>query len=503
MGDLPAGKYYVKEVKTAHGYVLDGEPRYVDLSYRDQDTPVITYDEKWQNARQKVKVTVLKKEKDTERVLAGGVFGLYTSEDIKNAKGEVLLEKDSLIEQRVTDEKGQITFTADLPVDGKYYVKEIFAPDGFVTTEEVQEFTFEYAGEDQAEVSYDFTFENQPTTVELTKTDLTTGKELPGAHLKVTDSDGNIVDEWTSTEESHVIKELVVGKEYTMTETKPADGYVTAESITFTVENTAEVQKHEMKDDVTKVQISKTDITGETEIPGAKLTILDKDDQVVESWTSTEEAHYIEKLPIGKYTLREEQAPKGYLLTADVTFEVKDTGEIQKVAMKDDTAKGKVILNKTDKSSGEPLKGVEFELRDSKGKVLETLKTDAAGHAESKLYEIATFKNGKYDTAIKYYLVETKTLDGYTLDQTKHEVTFAYANDSTPVVEVTFNLTNEKPEVPETPNTPDTPQSHEETKVSNAPKTGDSTNIWLPLLLLVISTGGMAGLYISRKRKTK
>ena len=503
MGDLPAGKYYVKEVKTAHGYVLDKEPRYVDLSYRDQDTPVITYDEKWQNARQKVKVTVLKKEKDTERVLAGGVFGLYTSEDIKNAKGEVLLEKDSLIEQRVTDEKGQITFTADLPVDGKYYVKEIFAPDGFVTTEEVQEFTFEYAGEDQAEVSYDFTFENQSTTVELTKTDLTTGKELPGAHLKVMDSDGNTVDEWTSTEESHVIKELVVGKEYTITETKPADGYVTAESITFTVENTAEIQKHEMKDDVTKVQISKTDITGETEIPGAKLTILDKDDQVVESWTSTEEAHYIEKLPIGKYTLREEQAAKGYLLTADVTFEVKDTGEIQKVAMKDDTAKGKVILNKTDKSSGEPLKGVEFELRDSKGKVLETLKTDAAGHAESKLYEIATFKNGKYDTAIKYYLVETKTLDGYTLDQTKHEVTFSYVNDSTPVVEVTFNLTNEKPEVPETPNTPDTPQSHEETKVSNAPKTGDSTNIWLPILLLVISTGGMAGIYFSRKRKSK
>ena len=190
-------------------------------------------------------------------------------------------------------------------------------------------------------------------------------------------------------------------------------------------------------------------------------------------------------------------------MTADVTFEVKDTGEIQKVAMKDDTAKGKVILNKTDKSSGEPLKGVEFELRDSKGKVLETLKTDAAGHAESKLYESATFKNGKYDTAIKYYLVETKTLDGYTLDQTRHEVTFAYADDSTPVVEVTFNLTNEKPEVPETPNTPDTPQSHEETKVSNAPKTGDSTNIWLPILLLVISTGGMAGLYICRKRKSK
>ena len=503
LGDLPAGKYYVKEVKTAHGYVLDGEPRYVDLSYRGQDTPVITYDEKWQNARQKVKVTVLKKEKDVDRVLAGGVFGLYTKEDIKNAKGDVLLEKDTLIEQKATDEKGQITFTADLPVDGKYYVKEISAPDGFVTTEEIQEFMFAYAGEETAEVSYDFTFENQPTTVELTKSDLTTGKELPGAHLKVTDEKGNTVDEWTSTTEPHVIKELVVGKKYTMTETKPADGYVTAESIAFTVENTAEIQKHEMQDDVTKVQISKTDITGEKEIPGAKLTILDKDDQVVESWTSAEEAHYIEKLPIGKYTLREEQAPKGFILTSDVTFEVKDTAEIQKVAMKDDTAKGKVILNKTDKTSGEPLKGVEFELRDSKGKVLETLKTDAAGHAESKLYEIATFKNGKYDAAIKYYLVETKTLDGYTLDQTKHEVTFAYADDSTPVVEVTFNLTNEKPEVPETPATPDTPQSHEETKVSDAPKTGDTTNLWLPILLLLMSAGGMTGLYIAKKKNRK
>ena len=77
------------------------------------------------------------------------------------------------------------------------------------------------------------------------------------------------------------------------------------------------------------------------------------------------------------------------------------------------------------------------------------------------------------------------------------------SNETLTVVEVTFNLTNEKPEVPETPNTPDTPQSHEETKVSNAPKTGDSTNIWLPILLLVISTGGMAGLYFSRKRKSK
>ena len=335
MEDLPVGKYYVKEVKTAHGFVLDGEPRFVDLTYRDQDTPVVTFDEEWQNNRQKIKVTVLKKAKDTDRMLEGAIFGLFTKEEIKSRDGKVLMEAGTLIEQKTTDENGQILFKADLPVDGTYIVKEIYAPDGFVTSKEEKEFSFEYGKPEEAEVSYEFVFENEPTTVELTKTDLTIGKELPGAHLKVTDEDGNVIDEWVSTEKAHVIKELTVGKSYTMTETKPADGYVTAESITFTVENTAEIQKQEMKDDVTKVLISKQDIAGK-ELSGAKLTILDEEGNVIESWTSTEEAHYIEMLPIGTYTLREETAPEGYLIAKDVVFEVKDTAEVQKVVMVDE-----------------------------------------------------------------------------------------------------------------------------------------------------------------------
>ena len=492
LGDLPVGKYYVKEVATAHGYVLDDEIRYVDLSYRDQDTPVVTYDEDWQNARQKVTVQVLKKEKDSDRVLKGAIFGLFTAEDIKSVSGNVLLEADEIIEQKTTDENGRITFLADLPVDGKYYVKELQAPDGFVTTEEEQEFTFEYEGEDVTDVTYEFTFENEPTTVELTKSDLTTGEELPGAHLKVTDEAGNTVDEWTSTKEAHAIKELVVGKKYKLTETKPADGFVTAESIEFTIENTAEIQKHEMKDDVTKVQISKTDITGDQEIPGAKLTILDENDQVVESWTSSDKPHYVEKLPIGKYTLREEQAPKGFILTNDVTFEVADTEEIQTVLMKDDTAKGKVIINKTDADTEKPLKGVEYELRDSNGKVLEKLVTDAAGHAESGLYEIATYKNGKFSEAIKYYLVETKTLDGYELDQTEHEIVFEYADQNTPIIEVKKDLTNKETQ----PGTPGTP-------TSGNPKTGDETNLWLPVVLMLSAAAVMAGVLVSGKRKKK
>lgn len=69
MENLPVGKYYVVEAGTAYGYVLDDEPRYVDLTYRDQDTPVVVYDEDWQNNRQRAVVSVLKKEKDSDRVL--------------------------------------------------------------------------------------------------------------------------------------------------------------------------------------------------------------------------------------------------------------------------------------------------------------------------------------------------------------------------------------------------------------------------------------------------
>lgn len=119
--------------------------------------------------------------------------------------------------------------------------------------------------------------------MELSKTDLTTGEELPGARLQLTDENRAVVEEWTSTKEPHIIKELVVGKSYTLTENKPADGYATAESITFTVENTAEIQKQVMEDDVTKVKISKTDITGDNEIEGAKLTITDENGNIVET----------------------------------------------------------------------------------------------------------------------------------------------------------------------------------------------------------------------------
>ena len=332
---LPLGKYYVKEKATVDGFVLDDEAREIDLTYRDQDTAEVTYSADWQNNRQKAEVEVVKKEKDSDHVLEGAVFALCAKEDITGADGKVILKADTVIEELATDKEGKLSFTADLPIGFAYYIKETSPSSGFATTDEIQEFTFEYEGAEKEKVSYAFTFEDEPTVIEITKTSLTDGKELEGAKLQVTDESGKVVDSWTSGKEAHIIKELVVGQKYTLTETKPADGYVTAESITFTVEDTAKSQKIEMKDDVTKVEISKTDISGK-ELPGAKLTILDKDGKTVESWTSEEKPHYIEMLPIGEYTLREESAPDGYLVAEDVKFTVEDTGEIQKVVMKDE-----------------------------------------------------------------------------------------------------------------------------------------------------------------------
>ena len=186
---------------------------------------------------------------------------------------------------------------------------------------------------------------NDLTQVDFTKTSLTTGEAIEGAHLQVADMDGNIIDSWISEKTEHRITGLTVGKTYTLTETLPANGYVTAESVIFTIENSGQVQKVEMKDDVTKVQISKTDLGGR-ELEGAKLTILDSAGQVVNSWVSGKEPHYIEMLPIGKYTLHEESAPNGYTVAEDIPFEVLDTGEIQKVVMKDAPA------NKPDTPTG-------------------------------------------------------------------------------------------------------------------------------------------------------
>ena len=92
----------------------------------------------------------------------------------------------------------------------------------------------------------------------------------------------------------------------------------------------------------------------------------------------------------------------------DVEFEVTETAEIQKVTMKDEYVVGKIIINKTDSETKKPIAGVEFEIRDKDGNVIEKLVTDKNGHAESKELPICIYnEDGTYKEDIHYYVVET------------------------------------------------------------------------------------------------
>ena len=290
----------------------------------------------YKNERQKISISVEKKDAVTEEKLEGVIFGLYAKEDILSQQGAVLVEKDTLLEKKATDEKGQLTFDSDL-YHGKYYVKEEVRKPGDLPNEEIWEIDASYTDQNLAEIKLTKEVENQPTESQFTKTDATTGEELEGAKLQTIDQDGNIVEEWISTKEPHIVYGLPEGT-YTLHEELPpyAEGYVSAEDIEFEVKEDGSVTKVEMKDTYSKVEISKTDLTTGKELEGAKLQILNKDGEILEEWVTDGEPHLVEKLPVGEeLILREITAPEGYEIAEDVKFTLEDTMEVQKVEMKD------------------------------------------------------------------------------------------------------------------------------------------------------------------------
>lgn len=373
---LPLGKYYLVETATLEGFMLDSTPIDADLSYLDQDTPIVYAGDHIFNERQKVEISVIKKDSENGKVLEGAMFGLYSSEDIICTETDAKLPTDSLIEKAVTDSEGKIHFVSDLPL-GKYYIQEIEPPKGYASNKEKVEIDASYNPEGEKVLKFEAEFTDVPI----------------------------------------------------------------------------------------KVEFSKTDVTGEKELEGAKLTIIDSEGKTVDTWTSTKEPHMVEKIPAGKYTLREETSPYGYTIANDIEFEVKDSGEIQKCQMKDDYVYGKLLLKKRDSELNTMIEGVEFEIRDKDGKVIQTLVTGKDGCAESDLLPICTFdKDGSFDKDITYTVVETKAKEDYILDSTPHEVVFTYGRDedgklkedekAPEVVEYTLDLTN-KPTQPKLPQTGD------------------------------------------------
>ena len=186
-----------------------------------------------------------------------------------------------------------------------------------------------------------FIITNTITSVKISKVDITDQKELAGAHIQILDKDGNVVDEWDSTWESHEVTGLKTGEKYTLRETVAPDGYTITADTVFSLKEDGTLDKDNtsttisadgtllVEDSRTSVKVSKVDISDGEELEGAHIQIIDQDGNVVDEWDSTKEAHVIEKLKTGKtYTLRETVAPDGYLLTSDTTFVLKEDGTV-------------------------------------------------------------------------------------------------------------------------------------------------------------------------------
>ena len=180
--NLHLGTYRVKEMQAPKNFYNKGETKDVAVTYAGQMAEAAFSDTTFLNDRQKAEVCVVKKDKDTANGLAGGIFGLYASENITNADGNVVVSRGTLLDKATTDNDGNAVFSADLPIGFGYEVKEIQAPEGYVrNTEDIYSFRFSYTNDTEAKVTFSHIFANERVnaTIRLQKKDKETNKNIP------------------------------------------------------------------------------------------------------------------------------------------------------------------------------------------------------------------------------------------------------------------------------------------------------------------------------------
>ena len=408
---LPLGKYTITEVQAPYGFVLTQQSYTVEFSWDNQKNDIVlaktivSHEQDgdkecsysvvnvkdasdahkngqtlvFENARvlptpekpgdivSKIGVGIYKQDREAQTYLPGAVYELYTVDDIYSADGTKLLDAGAkLATGSATNANGFTWFDVDVPIRGEYYIDpagprstshensgryrivEITAPAGYLLDSTPVDVEFTYEGQQIAWQIVDGTNTNLRTSVDISKQDITNGKELPGAKLEIHDADGNLVEGWTTGKAPHTVRGLELEKEYTLTEKRAPDGYAEAESIVFKLvqEGTEQVNEVYVKsddawvklDDATVIMqdapvldIDKTDIAGNL-LPGATLTIRDADGKVIDTWTTDYKTH---SLPISDdflklsgeakeyiYTLTEDAAPAGFEIAESVQFKV-------------------------------------------------------------------------------------------------------------------------------------------------------------------------------------
>lgn len=328
--ELYLGHYDVIEAISPEGFALDTARHSVDLEYADQLTPMVS--ETLEVADNPTTLRIAKIDERTGEPMADVSF-LLVSED------------GSFEETLKTDEAGIVEIT-HLPHES-FNVTEIETPFGYVHNDQVYSFTIDDQGLIEGCSVYTIEVTNTPINVVISKIDITTQADIPGCQLEIykLDEKGLPAEEpifaWVTDYEPYEIVGGLMPGNYLLRETLATPGFVTAEEIIFSVEDTGEIQTVVMEDDYTKLEISKRDVANEEELPGAKMAVYKAGEdekrtgEALYEWTSTTVPYQIERIEPGEYILREDTAPLGYELAQDVLFTIAETGETHRVVMYD------------------------------------------------------------------------------------------------------------------------------------------------------------------------
>ncbi|MBE6869938.1 MAG: Cna B-type domain-containing protein [Ruminococcus albus] len=435
---LPFGRYYVQEISTDEKYVLSGEKHIVTFEYAGQDNYTVDIDAgEFVNDLKRGSVQGIKVNEHNEP-LADALFGLFSTDC-------GIFVRDNAIATAYSDENGHFSITG-IPY-GSYILTEISSPDRYVLSDKRYEVLID---EDGDEVF--ITAVNKETELHVLKKDIY-GNELSGAAMQILDSEGNVFDEWISDSTEHIVCGISAGS-YILHESAAPAGYVIASDIAFTIDERNNVTVEDisalasdengiptiiMTDDTTKAEFTKTDITGEKELEGAELQIIDNDGNIIDKWISSNKSHVIEgRLIAGKeYTLHEEISPDGYVVANDITFTVSEDGSVDKVTMKDATTK--VRISKRDITTDEELQGAALVIIDDEGNIVdEWISTNETHYIEGKLVAGKT-----------YTLREITAPDGY---EVANDVQFTVNEDGSVTEVVMYDKKKSSPKIPSSPN---------------------------------------------------